>query len=291
MKRTALARRALAGFAGVALGIGGVALASTPAQAEDMVRQENGRYLIDCQTLTVSPDKRDQFQDAHAWRVLFLLPDQNRSDGEVVWQSGDWELDADLGDDAQALIDAGWAVPDFEVQFDLEGVPNGMYIIEYWDTTRARPQWRQYTQGVYKFERKYEQPCGWVPQPEITEGDCEVAASITLPERLADDQHQDKALTYIINDEPYEPGTYELEPGTYEVIVIREGGEKDYTKTWVFEVPEIECEEPGEDEGEGGELPVTGTTATLIAAGAVLLLALGTGAYLIARRRRVTFTA
>ena len=73
--------------------------------------------------------------------------------------------------------------------------------------------------------------------------------------------------------------------------VIREGRKKDYTKTWVFEVPEIECEEPGEDEGEGGELPVTGTTATLIAGGAVLLMALGTGAYLIARRRRVTFTA
>ena len=41
----------------------------------------------------------------------------------------------------------------------------------------------------------------------------------------------------------------------------------------------------------GGELPITGSTTTLIAGGAVLLLAVGAGVYLVARRRRVTFTA
>jgi LPXTG-motif cell wall-anchored protein len=51
----------------------------------------------------------------------------------------------------------------------------------------------------------------------------------------------------------------------------------------------IECAE--EPPGEGGELPVTGNTTLLVAGGAVALLALGGGLFLVARRRRVTFTA
>jgi LPXTG-motif cell wall-anchored protein len=47
----------------------------------------------------------------------------------------------------------------------------------------------------------------------------------------------------------------------------------------------------GDDNGDGGELPVTGNTTLLIAGGAAALLALGGGLFLIARRRRVTFTA
>lgn len=46
-----------------------------------------------------------------------------------------------------------------------------------------------------------------------------------------------------------------------------------------------------DDGGEGGELPITGNTTMLIAGGAVALLALGGGMFLVARRRRVTFTA
>jgi LPXTG-motif cell wall-anchored protein len=45
------------------------------------------------------------------------------------------------------------------------------------------------------------------------------------------------------------------------------------------------------DDGEGGELPTTGISTGIIAGGAVLLLALGGGLFLIARRRRVTFQA
>lgn len=45
------------------------------------------------------------------------------------------------------------------------------------------------------------------------------------------------------------------------------------------------------DDGEGGELPTTGNTTMYIAGGAAVLLALGGGLFLIARRRRVTFTA
>lgn len=46
-----------------------------------------------------------------------------------------------------------------------------------------------------------------------------------------------------------------------------------------------------EDGGEGGELPVTGTSTWLIAGGALALLAVGAVLFLVARRRRITFTA
>lgn len=45
------------------------------------------------------------------------------------------------------------------------------------------------------------------------------------------------------------------------------------------------------DGGAGGQLPVTGGPVTLIGAGALVLLLVGAGLYLLARRRRVSFTA
>ena len=62
---------------------------------------------------------------------------------------------------------------------------------------------------------------------------------------------------------------------------------KDSVTTWTAEG--LDC--PPDDEGEGGELPVTGSSTTLFVGGAGALLVLGGGLYLIARRRRVTFTA
>ncbi|GAB3955604.1 LPXTG cell wall anchor domain-containing protein [Micromonospora vulcania] len=54
----------------------------------------------------------------------------------------------------------------------------------------------------------------------------------------------------------------------------------------------IAWEQPAEcDKGEGGGLPLTGSNTTTIAGGAVLLLAVGAGLFLIARRRRLRFTA
>jgi LPXTG-motif cell wall-anchored protein len=60
--------------------------------------------------------------------------------------------------------------------------------------------------------------------------------------------------------------------------------------TWSAEGLDCPAEEDGDD-GEGGELPTTGSTTVLIAGGAVVLLLLGGGLYLAARRRRVSFTA
>lgn len=55
------------------------------------------------------------------------------------------------------------------------------------------------------------------------------------------------------------------------------------------QVDALDCDD--RDDGGGGGLPATGTSALIVAAGSLALLALGTGLYLIARRRRIRFTA
>ncbi|MER7456195.1 LPXTG cell wall anchor domain-containing protein [Micromonospora sp. NPDC126480] len=53
----------------------------------------------------------------------------------------------------------------------------------------------------------------------------------------------------------------------------------------------IEYTEPQDCGGEGGGLPVTGANTTLIAGGAAVLLAAGAGLFVLARRRKLRFTA
>jgi LPXTG-motif cell wall-anchored protein len=77
---------------------------------------------------------------------------------------------------------------------------------------------------------------------------------------------------------------------TVEVTVGEEPVELDEPVTSFNEAVEgLGCDL--EEDGEGGELPVTGNTTMFIAGGAVALLVLGGALFLIARRRRVTFTA
>lgn len=74
-------------------------------------------------------------------------------------------------------------------------------------------------------------------------------------------------------------------------VTISVEGQDDVTVAW--EKPE-DCEAPGEGGGDGDDkdtLPVTGAQAGAIAGGAALLLAAGVGIFLLARRRRITFTA
>jgi LPXTG-motif cell wall-anchored protein len=55
------------------------------------------------------------------------------------------------------------------------------------------------------------------------------------------------------------------------------------------ELAALECAE--DDDGGGGGLPATGISAIIVAGGALALLSLGAGLYLVARRRRIRFTA
>lgn len=81
---------------------------------------------------------------------------------------------------------------------------------------------------------------------------------------------------------------------TVEVTVGDEPVELDEPVTsWDEAAAGLGCgpDDGGSDGGEGGELPVTGASTPIIVAGAVALLVLGGGLYLLARRRRPTFTA
>jgi hypothetical protein len=95
-----------------------------------------------------------------------------------------------------------------------------------------------------------------------------------------------------------EPKDVTVQPGTTETVEFpaSEGltvtpsidGESGEPLAW--EKPE-DCDNGGGGGGDdGGDLPVTGVAATGIAAGALVLLAVGVMMFMIARRRRTTFT-
>lgn len=106
---------------------------------------------------------------------------------------------------------------------------------------------------------------------------------------------------------PFAPGDahahgFEAAPGlviTVDLMVGDEPVEFEGGNEFAFDelIGDLDCDEDGgegdgdgEGDGEGGELPVTGSSTGLFVAGAAALLALGGGLYLVARRRRVTFT-
>lgn len=89
---------------------------------------------------------------------------------------------------------------------------------------------------------------------------------------------------------PGETKTVEFPASEGLTVTISSEGQEDATVAW--EKPE-DCDAPGEGGGKGDDetLPVTGAQAGAIAGGALVLLAVGVGLFLIARRRRITFTA
>lgn len=304
MKWSLSPRRLAASVAGLVVGLGGTLALTAPAQAQN-VEQDNGRILVDCQTQVYEVDRSGlEDPEPHAWRAV--LRDGSGELLGVLWQSGDWEPEADLGTDVDALVERGWTISgSFDVVADVEGIPNGNITVEYWNhrTTSAGEArgWTKY--GAFpRVKWEYEEPCGRVLEYSLTEATCEAPATIEIPETHPEDVEEGKGpLTYTINGEVFAPGVHELAPGSYEVLAHRGGGVKDYAKRWEFVIDEPECEEPvppatpepgatPEPSPEPG-LPVTGAQTGIIAGAALALLTLGGGLYLVARRRRITFTA
>jgi hypothetical protein len=108
------------------------------------------------------------------------------------------------------------------------------------------------------------------------------------------------SITITFTPNTGEPKTVTVEPGETETVAFpaQEGltvtptAEGLETETIAWEEPE-DCDNGGGGGGDDGGpiLPVTGAAAGGMAAGAALLLAVGAGLFLVARRRRIRFTA
>jgi hypothetical protein len=106
-----------------------------------------------------------------------------------------------------------------------------------------------------------------------------------------------ETVTITFTPNTGEPQTLVVEPGqtkqakfpASEGLKVTASAEGIDDETFAWEQPEG-CEEGGGGGGDDGDLPVTGVAATGIAAGALVLLAVGGMLFMIARRRRTTFT-
>jgi LPXTG-motif cell wall-anchored protein len=89
----------------------------------------------------------------------------------------------------------------------------------------------------------------------------------------------DETATLTIAPGETGEATFDAEEGT--VVTVTIGDESE----------EIAWTEPDDCDGAGGGLPVTGASTGIVAGAALALLAVGGGLFLVARRRRITFTA
>lgn len=99
---------------------------------------------------------------------------------------------------------------------------------------------------------------------------------VTIPGNGTSEAIEFPASEGLTVDVQIEEGESALEEGPLEIT----------SEDWA----ELGCED-GQGGEDDGDLPVTGTSTPLIAGGAVALLALGAGLFLVARRRRIRFTA
>jgi len=111
-----------------------------------------------------------------------------------------------------------------------------------------------------------------------------------------DNPEDGKTVTVTFTPNKGEAKTVTVEPGTVETVkfpaekglTITPSAEGQQGEPLAWEKPE-DCASGGG--GGGDELPLTGAAAGGIAAGAAVLLAIGVTLFIVARRRRVTFTA
>ncbi|HEY8452021.1 MAG: LPXTG cell wall anchor domain-containing protein [Micromonosporaceae bacterium] len=167
--------------------------------------------------------------------------------------------------------------------------------------------------------------CDELPDPTHTQPTCDAPGTITIPELpgeetggaieregagvQAEGPTSVPGVSFRLDGNEVEAGsTHEVEPGTHEVTlqqVFTFGAIQVelIVQRWVIDIEEPDCpDEPGQPSepaepsepaqpGEGGELPKTGNQAVLFGVGALVMLAVGGAMYLVARRRRITFTA
>ena len=283
MRTVMRSRRVLAGLAGLALGMA-TALAAAPAQAQSL-----------------EPEPLDTCAGTH-----LLLPGLEGG-AWTVTVAGEAYFPAE-GDDQPG---AGEVVNLF--------IPADAGEIGWSLSTGGQ----EVASGTHTWTEPEDPRCDEFPPPTHTPPTCDAPGTITIPELpedlFEDSMAQERPLARELRVvepkeqavEPKEPdpgpgidlffqldgdkveagSTHEVEPGTHEVtlhVVFTFGAEQLelIIHRWVVEIEEPDCP----DDGEGGELPKTGVPTGLLAGGAALLVAAGAGMYLVARRRRITFT-
>jgi len=273
VKSTSLTRRILGGAAGLAIAVTGALAVASPAQAtfdhQDWHRElaySNVDFHDTCEGTYVTITSGNVLRK-YEWTISY---------GEEV-------IEVEL---AAGGVDAGATPipPDAgEITVTFKNAPQGN-----WPKTHT---WTEPEEGCEDPEPEPE------PEPEelgtvSAAFDCDVFV-MTITSTV----DEDVDLTVVPSegdsiDVTVPAGeTVEVEVPSAEGLVVdlqQEG--VSVIEEGPFEITSELWAEEGCD-GEGGELPVTGLSTGLIALGAVALLAIGGGLFLVARRRRVTFTA
>jgi LPXTG-motif cell wall-anchored protein len=278
VNRTSLIRRLIVGATGLMVGGAAAVALSTPAQAEDDVTTFTAEIaysdveFVDICEGTYVYIKSGNVLPAYKWTIT--------AGGEEFWS--DTLGPGENTDQAPPLVpaDAG------EISVDFKFSPD-----DNWPKTHT---WAD--------PGECEEP-----EPPQQEGlvlwdlDCETI-TITVTNTLDEEEQLTVVPSVGESVEIVVPAGTVEEPGESDpvsfpaaigfVVDVQFEGESVIVDGPIEITPEVweeaGCEEPP---GEGGELPVTGNTTMLVAGGAIALLVLGGGLFLVARKRRVTFTA
>jgi len=282
LTHTTLRRRLLAGAAGLAIGLSGALALSLPAQAGGHQQPKPAGKFVDqgCDGIKVKVDVKGTYTK---WRIV-------NGDGKELWKSSG-EVWNKPGFDIEKLI-----APEDAHGLKIEYKKYGKWT--RLDKVTGNGDW-QAPPGAWP-------ECGDSPSVEIVE-DCDGNVAVTVNAgntrrtwRVDGNDEEKKFL------EVGETRVWTADSIDALVEWFHENSKewKQADESYVTRTPAEDCPEettppedepeettPPEDEGEGGELPKTGAPTGLIAAGAALMLTAGAGMYLVARRRRITFTA
>jgi LPXTG-motif cell wall-anchored protein len=269
VKQTSLTRRLLAGAAGLAIGAVGALALVAPAQAEETegqietygFKKSSVEFLDDCDGTTVTVTSGKVLKK-YKWTVSV-----DGAEFDKVQLGKEESADFFVPSDAGEVIEV-----------DFKYSPAGWPKTHTW----TEPE-------DCEVPEEPEEPEVPLEGSVASEFDCEtITLSITLD--------TDEAVTFAVVPSVGDAVEVTVEGNSTSdgisfpaseglTIDLQVEGES------VLEEPiEITSEDWAElgcdEEGEGGELPVTGSSTLLIAGGALALLALGGGMFMVARRRR-----
>jgi LPXTG-motif cell wall-anchored protein len=267
VKRATLSRRLLAGVAGLAIGLSGALALAAPAQATGGKKTEVD-FVDDCTGTTVL------LQVGSVWRKY-----------EAVIKAGE-----------TTYVDTDQAKGQSYEQFIPSDAGEIRVKVRY--KASKHSGWKTLLDKKWTWKNP-----GWPgencesPKVEIVE-DCDGNVTVTIHAgdtrrtwRVDGDNEKflDFGEHHTWDAESLDAVVEWWHEGSQEWKAAAEDGEDGYvTRTAAEECPE---DEPGEENGGGGELPETGSQLALIAGGSLLLLTLGGGLFLVARRRQISFTA